>query len=121
MSDFSQLLTDTGEASLMLVHGDAARFAYAAAGGSPVTYAARIGPEEAVRSVESPGMVVAYRRSISVAAALLASPGVSGTATVDSIDYAITAIERTSGGDWQLELVRQVAEEVTRPDYRRTR
>lgn len=121
MSDFEDLLTNTGEAALMLVHGDDARFSYAAPGGSPSAYRAIVGPETGVRSQEATGEIVGYSRSVSVDVADLASVVVSGTATVDSVGYVIRAIERTSGGQWLLDLYRAAATEMTRDNYRRAR
>lgn len=121
MSDFSQLLTDTAEESLMLLHGDVAGLSYTPPGGATATYTAELGPEEAQQSVDDPGVIVTYRRIVSVRAADLAAPSIEGVATVGGVAYAITAIERSSGGRWQLTLHRTAAAEISRQHYRRTR
>jgi hypothetical protein len=43
-----------------------------------------------------------------------------GACTVDDISYSIRSLERTTGGQWILELYRAAAAEVTRAGYRRT-
>ena len=121
VSDFSQLLTDTADEILMLVHGDVARFEYQAVGGSRQAYEATVGPEEAVQSIESPGVTVSYKRAVGVRVADLAAIDCSGTAWVDGVEYSLTAVARASGGMWDVQLQRTTAAEISRDSYRRTR
>ena len=119
MSDFSQLVTDTAEASLWSLLSDSGRFTYAAPGGLATSFDAIVGPEAAERAIEPPGELLGYKRSVTVQAADV-TPVMRGDCTVDSIAYSIHSLERTAGGQWILELYRAAAAEVTRANYRRT-
>lgn len=119
MSDFATLVTDTAEASIWLLQSDADRFTYAAPGAAATGYDAIVGPEAAERAVEPPGELLGYKRSVTVQAADV-TPVIRGACTVDGISYSIRSLDRTSGGQWVLELHRAAASEVTRPSYRRT-
>lgn len=119
VSDFGELIGDTAEASLWLLHGDASRFTFTPAGGTAAPLDAIIGPEEVVESREEFGRAIGYKRSVTVAVAALASPQTNATCTVDGVSYSVAAIRRSSGANWELDLVRSAAAEVSRNDYRR--
>jgi hypothetical protein len=120
VSQFSQLVTDTAELSLWLLHSDQGRVGYVAPGVAAVDLDAIVGPEEAVRSVEPPGDVLGHKRSVTLQVEDLAAINPRATVTVDDVSYSILSQSRTSGAQWLVELYRAVAIEVTRPGYRRT-
>ena len=119
MSEFASLVTDTAEASIWLLHSDSGRVTYAAPGSIAGDFDAIVGPESAERAIEPPGELLGYKRSVTVQAADL-TPVMRGACTVDDISYSIRSLERTTGGQWILELYRAAATEVTRAGYRRT-
>jgi hypothetical protein len=119
VSEFATLVTETAESSLWIVHADTGRFVYTAAGGSPQSLDAIVGPEKVEESKEEAGQVLGYTRCVSVQATDLAIPATNAAVTVDSVSYVIRSYSRSTGGLWDLDLFRSTMSERSRRDYRR--